>query len=815
MKTMIINTVKKNDKNVIAIRSRDINGNRQTKYHTCFPYFYTRADANVPNNITTFGRPNTIYKESTTLRSLDGRALLKCSYENPSARHNIIKYLHKLGIITYQGDVDASRLFCVDEDLKVPEYDLRKWYFDIETQVGGEHHEKITVLSIYDNFTEKETVMTWFPDEEIEVQDWVEVYENETDMLYAFIRLMEEQDPDMIIGWYLLGFDIPKVISRMCALNINPNLMSPHREIKRVSRRVGGDGETIGYELKVDNYYNSAQPIKGRLTFCLMDRFERLWIDSQKGTLSSLKLDECSKLVLGNQGKVVSAKFQDNDFYERAWLEDTQTYLEYARIDVKLCVDIDEKMNVSENQLALQRLIGCPFENTYHNSQMAGVYFMKKADWIPPTGVMGSKEKFEAAFVMNPEEEETYGLHENVAIFDFKSLYPSMMASMNISWETKTQSGYPVWWDTPKNLNSYVGGKPDIHFSKDVEGVLPQSIKELMEMREYYKTLRADAKTEEEYRKWDSAQMATKRAVNAFYGILAKDGYGWGDMEMAKSITASARRAMRETAFKAQELGYKVIYGHTDSVFIKVKDVEDAYALREKLNDYISMEIFREPVELEFEKFASKFFLSMKKNRYCGWLSWKDGKFLDEDKFFVMGFEMKKSNETPVAKEFQENLLKKLSLFEDKDSIISYCNNWYKQILTGKVKINDLIKRSRLRGPLSEYKIVAGGTAGILYYNQQDLGRNISKGDSYYYYKMNNSTLDEKCYLWKGVSKSAQYIAFRSINEINLSKIYEPDWEFIANAEIIKKSALVFESMKWPLSLYNTNIYQKKLEEWW
>ena len=148
MKRMIINTVKKNDENVIAIRSRDRNGNRQTKYHTCFPYFYTRADVNVPNSITTFGRPNTIYQEPTTLRSLDGRALLKCSYENPSARHNIVKYLHNLGITTYQGDVDASRLFCVDEDLKVPEYDLRKWYFDIETQVGGEHHEKITVLSI-------------------------------------------------------------------------------------------------------------------------------------------------------------------------------------------------------------------------------------------------------------------------------------------------------------------------------------------------------------------------------------------------------------------------------------------------------------------------------------------------------------------------------------------------------------------------------------------------------------------------------------------------------------------------------------------
>ena len=267
---------------------------------------------------------------------------------------------------------------------------------------------------------------------------------------------------------------------------------------------------------------------------------------------------------------------------------------------------------MKNSMLALQRLIGCPFENTYHNSQMAGVYFMKKADWVPPTGLKGSKEKFEAAFVMDPDEEKTYGQHENVAIFDFKSLYPSMMASMNISWETKTTSGNPVWWETPKNLKPYEG-KPNIYFSNEGEGVLPQAVKELMEMRDSYKKLRSQAITDEEYQKWDSAQMATKRVVNAFYGILAKDGYGWGDMDMAKSITASARRAMRMTAFYAQGLGYEVIYGHTDSVFIKVADVDDALELREKLNDYISKQVFREPVELEFEKFASKFFCQRKR----------------------------------------------------------------------------------------------------------------------------------------------------------------------------------------------------------
>ncbi|MAP53687.1 MAG: hypothetical protein CL605_02165 [Altibacter sp.] len=813
---MMINTIQENNQHKIKLRYRNSDDERKEETFECQPYFYLSINTKIGSSIVVKGRKINFKIEKTKLRNLDGVPLLKYYYENPYDRYNIIQEIHRTER-TFQGDVDASRLWCIDNDYDIPEYNLRKWYFDIETQVGGEHHGKITVLSIYDNYTQKPTVMTWFPtgepDNSILHQEWLEIYDNETDMLYAFIRLMQEQDPDMIIGWYLLGFDIPKVISRMCELNINPTLMSPYGEIKNVSRR-RRNGEPVGWDLKVENYYNSGQPIKGRLTFCLMDRFERLWTDSQMGTLPSLKLDDCSKLVLENDGKVVSSKFQDNEFYERAWLEDTNTYLEYARIDVKLCVDIDEKLNVSENQLALQRLIGCPFENTYHNSQMAGVYFMKKAGWIPPTGLKGSKEKFEAAFVMDPDEEKTYGQHENVAIFDFKSLYPSMMASMNISWETKTTSGYPVWWETPKNLKPY-DGKPNIHFSNEGEGVLPQAVKELMEMRDSYKKLRSQATTEEEYQKWDSAQMATKRVVNAFYGILAKDGYGWGDMDMAKSITASARRAMRMTAFYAQGLGYEVIYGHTDSVFIKVKDVDDALELREKLNDYISKKIFREPVELEFEKFASKFFLSKKKNRYCGWLSWKDGDFLSEDKFFVMGFEMKKSNETPVAKEFQENLLKKVSLFECKNEIVAYCNGWYKDIVQGEVDISRLIKRSRLIKPLSDYKMVAGGTAGILYYNQQNLGSKIVKGDSYYYYKMNNSDLDEKCYIWSGESKTAEYLAFRSVNQMKLSETYKPDWEFIAEAEIIKKSALVFESMGWPLTLYKKDVNQTSLEDWW
>ena len=816
-----------NLENSIYLRYRNEKNERIEKVVRDYaPYFYIRyldwakhfdtKPAHKFRVTNKWGKSTTYYlgfKESDDWRNLQNERLVRVNYGKASYRWNVMTGLENEGIEIFQGDVDIKRTYCVDRMNEIETYNLRKWHLDIETQVGGKYDKCVTVISLYDNYTDQHTVMTWFPqDVTFTDKDWLEVYADEREMLYALINKMQEQDPDMIIGWYVLGFDIPHIIKRMCALSINPNLMSPMNEIKRVSRTYNQAKEPVGWKLNVDKFYNSDQPIKGRLTFCLMDRFERLWTDSQLGTLSSLKLDDCAKLVLDGDGKVTSAKFDDVEFYERSWLEDTDVYLEYAYVDVELTKRIDEKMNISENSLALQELMVCPFECTYHNSQMGGIYFMRNAWWIPPTGKKGTKEKYEAAFVINPKHEGTNGLYENIAVFDFKSLYPSMMASVNISWETKRNVGYPVWYDMPKTLKEFEG-EPDIYYETDSYGLLPKAVMDMMELRDNYKTRRKNAKTEEEYRKWDSAQMATKRAVNAFYGILAKDGYAWGDMEMAKSITASARFAMRSVAFKAQELGYKVIYGHTDSIFVQVKDVEDAQNLRHILNMYISQEIFREPVELEFEKFASKFFLAAKKNRYCGWLSWKDGEYLDEEKFMVMGFEMKKSNETKLAKEFQETLLKMVSKGKTHKEIIDYCNKIYAKVVKGQVELKEISKRSRLRRNLEDYDAIAGGTAGIMYYNQQEVGDvKIEKGDSYYFFKMDNSNLDEQVYLVNGVSKSAEYIAFRKFSEV---ENFKPDWSFIAQAEVIKKSALILESMGWSTKEYKRDVNQTSLDGWW
>lgn len=799
--------------NKIYLRWRNDNGERETKVIDDYqPYFYINRDSHMPELFdikTKFGvrrvRPEYDFEGSFgEWENIKGEPLVKVTLDDSKQMYDIRKKWDE----TYEADISLSRKYCVDRMDSIEEYDLKKWYLDIETQVGGRFDEAINAITIYDTYDKEYTTLTWWPFEPIPKYENVIVLEDEQELLLTFIRLVESKDPDMFIGWYINGFDIPTIIKRIVKNELNPRRLSPVNDIK-------GASHNRIYNVR---YNNTAQPIKGRITYCLMSTFERLWIDSQKGTLPSLSLDFCSKLLLGEDvGKVKDSKFKGEEFFNKAWLEDTKIFLEYNRVDVELMVRIDKEMNISENSLALQRLLICPLDVTFYNSQMGASYFMRHANWKAPTGVKGDKGKYEAAFVMNPLTENTYGLHENIAVFDFKSLYPSMMASRNICWSTKNKDGDSVNeidFSVPKNLSEWEKERVDVVYVKEPMGVLPNAVISLMKLRDGYKEARSNASNAEEYRKWDSAQMATKRVVNAFYGVLAKDGYGWGDMDMAASITASAREAMRAVAFKTIEYGYDVIYGHTDSIFVKVKDADDAKQLCIKLNDYIINDVFNEYVELEFEKLAETFFLSKKKNRYCGYLSWKDGKYLDESEFFVMGFEMKKSNETKVAKGFQKEVLQKLCNGGTEKEITSHARKLYSQIINGEVPQTEIIKRSRLKRSLDEYKMIAGGVAGIYYHNTYLDLEPIEVGDSYYYYSVDNSKIYNypNQILLGGNYRRVEYMACKNIDDVIVK--FPPNWMKIADSEVMRKVSLIYDSMNWDLEAISMKGIQTKLDEW-
>jgi len=532
------------------------NGERKFKLEAHEPYFFIEDDEFEFENYTV----NKYISRSFTYEkgdwvSLQGKSLKKVIVEQATDIYKSRKMWNK----TYEADVPFGFRYAIDNLNELPEYKLRKWYWDMEWQQGGEHHDKITTIVMYDNYDKNYYQWAWFPNDPTRVSfnDDYEgyIFDNEKEMIESFINVMIDKDPDMLIAWFGLKFDLPKLLERCCALGINPMRMSPINRIEGVKKT----GNGFVFSKAESGFSPIQQPLGGRITLNLDLAFERQWNDSQRGTLPSMSLEFVSQTLFG-EGKSKETIFEDpNEFYRRGWLEDTEAYLKYALIDVELLVKIDETNFCSEAIIALQRLLVAPFEACFYASHMGSIYFMRNADWICKTGSkVDKRETYDGAMIYDPLSEGTNGLHLNVAAFDFAGLYPSMMIARNISFETKSEepTEFAVNIATPRDF-SPVTRKHMLYYKTDKLGLLPRAVLELKELRNEYKRLMREAReagNDSEVVKWNNNQMAVKRLMASFYGIVAFQGFGWADVNLAASITASAREAIRLAAFKAKEM---------------------------------------------------------------------------------------------------------------------------------------------------------------------------------------------------------------------------------------------------------------------
>lgn len=575
-----------NNKNSIYLRWRE-NNEVKEKIETHRPYFFVKDSYVEPTSYRIKSGGVSLIRdfsyEKGDFFNINGEKLKKVFYDSPLDLHTAKKsfYHEKLGDMTYEADVSPTVRYAIDNLESIPEYKMRKWYWDMEWQQGGEYHDCITTIVAYDNYDLEYSQWVWFPNitEETKLDSDeinLHTFDNEKEMIEHFIGTMITKDPDMLIAWFGLKFDLPKLLERCIALDIDASQMSP---IGKIDNFNFGTKEFT----KSQGYSPISQPIKGRLTLNLDVAFERQWNDAQRGTLPSLSLDYVSEKVLGEK-KMVSEKFSDmNEFYRKAWLEETQVYLEYAVKDVELLVRLDEENYCSESILALQKLLVAPFDSCFFASHMGSIYFMRNAGWKAKTSYNpkykeckscgfenpNSKElkackkcghtlSYSGAMIYHPLDEGTNGLHLNVAAFDFAGLYPSMIIARNISFETKSNSPTVFGADLnmPQNLKPLPSNyESDMRYYKtDSMGLLPKALLELKALRNDYKKNMKNAKDKEEYAKWYNNQMAVKRLMASFYGILAKRGFGWGDVELASSITASAREAIRYAATKVKEM---------------------------------------------------------------------------------------------------------------------------------------------------------------------------------------------------------------------------------------------------------------------
>jgi DNA polymerase I len=434
---------------------------------------------------------------------------------------------------------------------------------------------------------------------------------SEKEMLERFMDIVRGYDPDVLTGYNINNYDLPYMIDRMREHGIRPMLGRCNQKQANAKKLMA--------RFRVS--------IIGRV---IVDSFE---IIKKDYSLMRYGLDFVSERLLGERKEPV--KMHEIERFWRGSPEEFARLVRYSQKDSVLAMALVQKLNLMDKYVALSKVSGTLLQDTLNSGETTRIenFLLRefnKAGYVLPCRPAsrevslrdGDKRKeLKGGFVLEPEK----GLHSDVVVFDFKSMYPSIIRSFNIC-PTTIIKGKEV-----KNAIETVAGTRFV--PKDVRvGIMPTILERLMKSRTEAKKKRTRTKDSFKKKAYDAEQWALKIMANAFYGHMGYARARIYDLDVANTITACGRDIIHKTKDSIEkEHGYKVVYGDTDSVMVKV-DTDDLEKTRRVANK-ISREITEGLpgiIELEFEKVFKKF-LPLTKKRYFAWRfepsddGWKEG----------------------------------------------------------------------------------------------------------------------------------------------------------------------------------------------
>jgi DNA polymerase-2 len=304
------------------------------------------------------------------------------------------------------------------------------------------------------------------------------------------------------------------------------------------------------------------------------------------------------------------------------------------------------------------------------------------------------------------------GLHRNVWVFDFKSLYPSVIRTFNID---------PLSYVAEPRVGDDLIQTPGGSFNRE-PGILPRMLDELFPRREAAKQAGDNV-----------ASNAIKILMNSFYGVLGTPACRFYNPALANSITKSGREILLWSKRWFESAGYKVLYGDTDSLFVQsgYNDADQARNQGPDLAAKLNVEIARyiadrwrvqSRLELKFEKLYRKLFLSQARHSTRGASKRYVGLLHGKETVEFVGMEVVRRDWTALAKQVQRELYARL--FSDQPVDV-YLADIVKQVRSGKLDAA-LVYRKNLRKETEEYTATSPPHVVAARKSKQPLGRLIS-----------------------------------------------------------------------------------------
>ncbi|PJB97946.1 MAG: DNA mismatch repair protein MutH [Nitrosopumilales archaeon CG_4_9_14_0_8_um_filter_34_10] len=308
----------------------------------------------------------------------------------------------------------------------------------------------------------------------------------------------------------------------------------------------------------------------------------------------------------------------------------------------------------------------------------------RRSEGVTSDAVIKDK-KYRGGLVIDPKE----GIHFDVVVMDFASLYPSIIKVRNISYETVRCSHDQCKKNTIPQTNHWACTKRN--------GLTAIIIGSLRDLRvNYYKTLsKKETLTEEQRQQYTVVSQALKVILNASYGVMGAEIFPLYFLPAAEATTAIGRFTILETIKKCEEIGIEVLYGDTDSLFIKKPTDEQIHKVIEQAKK-------DHGVDLEIDKVYRYCVLSNRKKNYLG--------VTKSGTVDVKGLTGKKSHTPPFIRKLFYELLDVLSTvqtIEDfekaKQAITNKIATCAKKVEAKEIPLQDLTFNVMISKSPSEY----------------------------------------------------------------------------------------------------------------
>ena len=483
---------------------------------------------------------------------------------------------------TIDGDDESLEILKLNVPPKTSSTDFQQFRmmsFDLEVRnphgMPNPDEDEIIMIGIDSNVGVRKVISTKGDEFENDPEMYfIEKVDSEKEMIESFIKTVKENNIDIIIGYNSDVFDFPYLKDRAKIWGLDLDL--------------GVDGSSIKF---IRRGFNNAATFKGLLhvdLYLVMRRYMSL----DRYTLERVYFEFFGEEKIEVPGDRIY-EFWDNGGKE------LKNLFKYSLDDVVSTLKIAQE--TLPLNLELTRIVGQPFVDVTRmaTGQQAEWYLVRKAyevdEVVPNKPNLTQKNIKErgsnsGGYVKEPE----IGLHENLVQFDFKSLYPTLIISKNISPDVLVKDSvsynskfedfedYETGYDEIDNqreeeLSSQMDNDEDYYispehffkFKKEPQGFIPSALEDILNERFAVKKRMKETEDPVLRKSLDVQQQALKRLANTMYGVYGFLRFRWYSFECAQSITAWGRQHIKKAMKEAEAYGFKAIYADTDGFYAK------------------------------------------------------------------------------------------------------------------------------------------------------------------------------------------------------------------------------------------------------